>query len=199
MLVRTSWPPGAAGRPLRALHGQVPSMKLLSTRASGLRASWRGHGGALDLPPGCWSCGPWRHSSPSFTSRSAVLPLPARLHPATAPTLAPPTAGPRSAPDGLALLIAASLRQPRSVITEGADLTAQPPRPQALGASSGTEGINYIFPSPSFKVGERRQVPGEGAVSRGCGRGAAAGFPWPPPPQNLQASPQRAEGRGAGR
>ena len=131
---------------------------------------------------------PGRPSCPSLPA--CILPPPPH---------SPPPAGPRSAPDGLALLIAASLRQPRSVITEGADLTAQPPRPQALGASSGTEGINYIFPSPSFKVGERRQVPGEGAVSRGCGRGAAAGFPWPPPPQNLQASPQRAEGRGAGR
>ena len=33
----------------------------------------------------------------------------------------------------IALLIAASLPKPRSVITEGADLTAQPPRSQALG------------------------------------------------------------------
>ena len=89
----------------------------------------------------------------------------------------------------IALLIAASLPKPRSVITEGADLTAQPPRSQALRASSGTEGINYIFPSPSFKVGECRQVPREGAVSKGCGRGAAAGFPWPPPPKTYKPLP----------
>lgn len=38
------------------------------------------------------------------------------------------------------------------------------------GASSGTEGINYILPSP-FKVGERVGASTEeGLQSRGCGR-----------------------------
>ena len=190
--MQTSWPPSAAGRPLRALIGRVPLVKLLSARASGLRVSWRGGDGALDLPPGCWSCGPWRQSHlevrrPAQTHLGPCPSLPACIPPR--PPLAHPELGHGVPTMVIALLIAASLPKPCSVITEGADLTAQPPRSQALRASSGTEGINYIFPSPSFKVGECRQVPGEGAVSKGCGRGTAAGFPWPPPPKTYKPLP----------
>ena len=143
-------------------------VKRLSLRRLGV-PSVRARVGLPDPPTG--PGGPWPPSSPGPISGSHCLDL-SRLDPRPPPSrvslrgpLRPPRTLPRSPSDGDPLSNCSLAPEARSVITEGADPTALPPRSQALGPAQERRELITFFPSPSFKGPERA------TASRGVGGG----------------------------
>lgn len=166
--MQTSWPPRCRGAPQSTDWSRALGETAVPLEPWDLL--WQCRGGAPGLPAG--PSGPWPYPRPRLIPRFAVstspvsapappsplciLPRPASTHPS--PAREPHRRWRWRSP----LLIAASLPKPRSVITEGADLQAQPPWSQALGPAQERRELITFFPSPSFKVGEPRHSWGRG-------------------------------------